>query len=175
MIALVKINVSVPLNIAKSFQSDLQLGVILLLFGSFPVNGEFTIIHPGSQSTEKPRMGMHNHGMSSGMRFLVGDILVTKCGKPNFRQKYSTTIKIVSRAGLLKRITARENNNKVLKTLNIVETTDEHFTASSLIMFCSAKKKLSFLLSNVEKFLVSIILPHYVHKINKNGKIPYTS
>ena len=170
MIALVKINVSVPLNIAKSFQSDLQLGVILLLFGSFPVNGEFTVIHPGSQSTEKPRMGMHNHGMSSGMRFLVGDILVTKCGKPNFRQKYSTIIKIVSRAGLFKRITAREKNNKAFKTLNVVETIDEPFSMSSLIKFCSAKKTTELPPFKCKKFLVNIILPHYVHKINIKWK-----
>ena len=140
MIALVKTNVSVPLNIAKGVQSDLQLGVILLLFGSFPVRMVFTATHPGSQSTEKKGIGMHNHGISIGMRFLVGDILVTKYGKPNFRQKYSAIIKIVSRAGLLKRITAREKNNKASKTFNVANTIDEHLDKSSLIMFCPAKK-----------------------------------
>ena len=73
MIALVKTKVSVPRSMARSFQSDRQFGVIALEFGSLPANGEFTITNPGSQSTDSPGIGMHNHGIRSGICFLVGD------------------------------------------------------------------------------------------------------
>ena len=137
---------SVPRAQANGPQSDLQFGVIRFELGSFPARGVLTFTQPSaSQSTDRPGIGIHTHGINIGICFLFGIPATseTSSGNPKVRQKYSVIINIVSRAGLVRRITPRENNNKARKTLNVVEVTDTHVENSSLIILCPVKKQLS--------------------------------
>ena len=146
---------SVPRAHANGPQSDLQLGVIRLELGSFPARGVLTLTHPSaSQSTDRPGIGMHTQGISIGICFLFGipATSVTSSGNPKVRQKYSTIMKIVSRAGFASSSTPRENNNKARKTLKVVETNDAHDANIFPIITLPSQKTTELLLSELKSF-----------------------